>query len=452
MGSSDKDTQAGKGGSGKVVARTLKGFRDYLPEADIPRQAMLRRIADVFESFGFGPLTTPAIEYAEVLLGKYGEEGDKLLYRFEDNGGRDVALRYDLTVPLARVVAEHGNLERPFRRYQMAPVWRAEKPARGRFREFLQCDVDIVGEPSMVADAECMMVGLAVLEALGVPGYEMRVNNRKILDGFLDGLGVEETERRHGVLRVIDKLPKIGREGVAEELRREVGLDDAAVEAAFAFMEAGVRTLDDVRRLGERFAEGSVGRRGVDELIRLLELVAEAGYGGHVAVDLSIARGLDYYTGTIYETFVTGRESFGSVMSGGRYDELLGMFLKDSIPAVGISLGVDRLLSVLEDMGLVAGRAGVADVYVAVFDEAGFGAMAGLARVLRSAGLKVEMSLSAGRLGKQFKFAEKKGYRWVVLAGPDERARGEASVKDLQSGAQEAVAQQALAAWLRERL
>ena len=186
----------------RVDARTLKGFRDYLPEAEVPRQHMLRAVVGVFESFGFGPLTTPALEYSEVLLGNYGDEGDKLLYRFEDNGGRDVALRYDLTAPLARVVAQHGSLERPFKRYQIAPVWRAEKPGRGRFREFLQCDVDIVGEASMRADAECMLVGLQVLNTLGVESVEMRVNNRKLLAGILDRVGIETEAERRDVLRL----------------------------------------------------------------------------------------------------------------------------------------------------------------------------------------------------------------------------------------------------------
>jgi histidyl-tRNA synthetase len=195
----------------RIEARVLKGFRDYLPEVERPRQKMLATVRGVFEGFGFGPLQTPAIEYADVLLGKYGDEGDKLLYRFRDNGDRDVALRYDLTVPLARLVGQyHGQLQYPFRRYQMAPVWRAEKPARGRFREFMQCDVDIVGEPSRHADAEIMMVGLSVLRALGVPGYVMRVNDRRILDGVLDVVGVEPGLPRVLALRAIDKLPKVG--------------------------------------------------------------------------------------------------------------------------------------------------------------------------------------------------------------------------------------------------
>ena len=258
----------------RVDARTLKGFRDYLPEAEVPRQHMLRAVVGVFESFGFGPLTTPALEYSEVLLGNYGDEGDKLLYRFEDNGGRDVALRYDLTAPLARVVAQHGSLERPFKRYQIAPVWRAEKPGRGRFREFLQCDVDIVGEASMRADAECMLVGLQVLNTLGVESVEMRVNNRKLLAGILDRVGIETEAERRDVLRAVDKLPKIGQAGVERELQKDHGLDEAACERLFEVLGRPINGREDVQALEALLVDSEEGRAGVTELLELLELLA----------------------------------------------------------------------------------------------------------------------------------------------------------------------------------
>jgi histidyl-tRNA synthetase len=420
-----------------VQARVLKGFRDYLPAAEIPRQRVLRTIAEVFESFGFAPLTTPALEYTEVLLGKYGEEGDKLLYRFDDNGGRDVALRYDLTVPLARVVAQHRDLEVPFRRYQIAPVWRAEKPGKGRFREFLQCDVDIVGEPSIRADAECLTVGLRVMQALGVPGVVARVNNRKILDGLLDGLGVEGTERRHDVLRIVDKLPKIGRDGVSKQLSEAIGLSSEAQERLFAFMALDV----SVGLEGVMDAVGGTeqGRLGVEELDQLLSLLKGAGLSEHVEVDLSIARGLDYYTGTIYETFVLDHESYGSVMSGGRYDTLLGMFLKQSSPAVGISVGIERLLTLLTEIGAIEGRAGAADVFAVLFDDESYGPLQRAAQWLREQGVKIEVSLKPAKLGKQFRYAERKGYRWVVIAGAGDLERGEIGLKDLISGTQSTV-------------
>ena len=420
----------------RVNARTLKGFRDYLPEAEIPRQHMLRAVTEVFESFGFGPLTTPALEYSEVLLGNYGDEGDKLLYRFDDNGGRDVALRYDLTAPLARVVAQHGNLERPFKRYQIAPVWRAEKPGKGRFREFLQCDVDIVGESSMRADAECMLVGLEVLRALGVESVEMRVNNRKLLAGILDRVGIDTEDKRRDVLRAVDKLPKIGRPGVERELQDDHGLDQLACERLFEVLGRPVNNREDVQGLEAFLSESEVGLAGIAELVELLDHLEAAGASGSVTVDLSIARGLDYYTGTIYETFVTTHEEYGSVMSGGRYDNLLGTFLKESLPAVGISLGIDRLVSLLSESGGLPTRAAVADVFAALFDDEGFGPACVMASQLREAGVAVEVSLKAGRLGKQFRYAERKGYRWVLFAGPDEVASGQLALKDLEDGSQ----------------
>ena len=430
-----------------VQARVLKGFRDYLPTSDIPRQRVLRTIAEVFESFGFAPLTTPALEYSEVLLGKYGEEGDKLLYRFEDNGGRDVALRYDLTVPLARVVAQHRDLEVPFRRYQIAPVWRAEKPGKGRFREFLQCDVDIVGEPSIRADAECLTVGLRVMKALGVPGVMARVNNRKILDGLMDSLGVEGTERRHDVLRIVDKLPKIGREGVAKELSEAVGLSEEAQERLFTFMALDVSA--GLQGVMEVVGETEQGRLGVEELTALLNLMEGAGLGEQVEVDLSIARGLDYYTGTIYETFVLGHENYGSVMSGGRYDTLLGMFLKQSSPAVGISVGIERLLSLLTEIGLIEGKAGTADVFAVLFDAESYGPLQRAAQSLREQGLKVEVSLKPAKLGKQFRYAERKGYRWVLIASSGDLEQDKLGLKDLSSGTQSTVALEEIPSLIR---
>ena len=440
---------------GKVTARTLKGFRDALPEAELPRRALLGRVARVFEAHGFGPLSTPAMEYAEVLTGKYGDEGDKLLYRFRDNGDRDVALRYDLTVPLARVMAQHRGLPLPFKRYQIAPVWRAEKPARGRFREFLQCDVDIVGEPSVRADAACVLVGLDVLAALDVPGAVVRVNNRKILDGALEYAGVERAQHAPA-LRVIDKLPKVGREAVVAELSSGVGLGPDAIERLLSILERpplaageGPALLDE---LGALLGTTEAGPSGLQELRELLDILGEAGFAGAVEVDLSIARGLDYYTSTIYETFVTGREAFGSVMSGGRYDTLLGMFLKNPLPAVGISLGVDRLFSVLEDMGLMPKGGPPADVFLPLLAAGDFGPASKLAAELRAVGLKVDVALQPRKLGKQLQAAHKRGYRWVVFAGEDERAAGEVTVRDLDVGSQERLARDAAPAWLAERV
>ena len=437
---------------GQTKARTLKGFRDYLPEVEIPRTRMLRRVVDVFESFGFSPLATPAIEYADILLGKSGDEGDKLLYRFEDNGGRDVALRYDLTVPLARVVAQYANLDKPFKRYQIAPVWRAEKPARGRFREFVQCDIDIVGEASVRADAECMMVGLEVLSACEVPDYEMRVNHRGVLHGMLDRAGIEDSTQRLTALRALDKLDKMGKDKVVAELETVVGLDAAAIGKLFEVVERPVEGLAGLESLKEFFKGYERGFEGASSLTDLMTILDDAGYADRVRIDLSIARGLDYYTGTVYETFIVGHEEYGSVMSGGRYDEMIGLYSKHSQPAVGICLGVDRLISALQDMGLLAGDAGTADVYVTLFEDADFGGNAAFARTLREAGLSVEMSMSAKKLGKQFKAAEKKGCRFVVMIGDDERSQNVVQIKDMESGQQETIKNSDAPSWLSERV
>ncbi|MCA9537382.1 MAG: histidine--tRNA ligase [Myxococcales bacterium] len=421
-----------------VQARVLKGFRDYLPDTMLPRQRMLDRIAQTFESFGFAPLATPALEYADILLGKYGDEGDKLLYRFEDNGGRDVALRYDLTVPLARVVAMNGQLPRPFRRYQIAPVWRAEKPGRGRFREFVQCDVDIVGVPDLMADAECLAVGASVLRALGVLDFELRVNNRKLLTGMLARLGIDEGPPALGVLRTVDKLPKIGEAAVRGLLATENGLENKQIDGIFEFLGLDPSTLRDW------FADSPIGRQGADELIELLKLADELGVGDKVRIDLSIARGLDYYTGTIYETFLTALEGLGSVMSGGRYDELLTLFGGPAVPAVGISLGVDRLLAGLLELGVVQATSTPSRVLVTVFDAASRPHSYRCAAALRAGGVAAEVFPGAPRMKKQLAHANRMGIPFAVIVGPDEAARGEVQLKDLRSGEQAAVSLAAL--------
>ena len=426
-----------------VKPRILKGFRDYLPDNMLPKQRMLDTVARTFESFGFAPLVTPALEYADILVGKYGDEGDKLLYRFLDNGDRDVALRYDLTVPLARVIGMNPQLAKPFKRYQIAPVWRAEKPGRGRFRELVQCDVDIVGSDDLMADAECLAVGAAVLRALGVDDFVLRVNNRKLLTALLARLGIAEGKPAMAVLRSVDKLPKIGEAAVRALLVSENGLGSAAVDGIFDFLKL------DPAELASWFADSEVGLQGAAELNALLGLATELGVRDRVEVDLSIARGLDYYTGTIYETFLTAAESLGSVMSGGRYDDLLGMFGGQSTPAVGISLGVDRLFAGLLELGLVQEDGNPTRVLVTVFDASTRAASYAIAADLRAAGVPCEVYLGAPRMKKQFQYADRRGVAHVIIAGPDEVARGEVTIKRLATGEQLTVARDAVASHLR---
>ncbi len=428
-------------------AQTLKGFRDYMPELMAPRQAMIRLIEATFERHGFQPLQTPALEYLETLAGKYGEEGDKLLYRFQDHGERHVALRYDLTVPLARVVAEHRNeIQLPFRRYQVAPVWRADKPQRGRFREFFQCDADIVGVNSAMADAETLITGLSVLQSIGIDGAVLHLNHRDVLFGLIAAAGVTEKDQQIACIRAIDKLDKIPPVAVQAEIVA-AGIDEAtAVRVVGQFAEGGL-SLDQVSaQLPDSPA--------LDRVRQVVALVAAAGLGDRIVFDPTIARGLDYYTGIIYETRLTDPrvKGIGAVMSGGRYDGLIGLFTKESIPAVGISLGLDRLLAALQELELVSKDSHAVQVYVTVFSDDQSALAIEVAKGLRTAGLRVELDLAGGKLGKQLERASKRGARLAVLMGPDEAAAGQAVLKDLRDGAQQTVAQANLSATARELL
>ncbi|MBV70133.1 MAG: histidine--tRNA ligase [Myxococcales bacterium] len=415
----------------RIKARVLKGFRDYMPENMLPKQKMLNLVANTFESFGFSPLQTPALEYAECLLGKYGDEGDKLLYRFLDNGERDVAMRYDLTVPLARVMGMNTQLTRPFKRYQIAPVWRAEKPGRGRFREFMQCDVDIIGAPDLMADAECILVGCSVLKNLGIDEFVIRINNRKLLTAMLSKYDIESPEDTLGVLRCIDKLPKIGEENVRKLLMSEHSLPASSVDGIFEFLDL------EPNQLHAWFSGHELGLLGADELNELLKLLEELGVSDYVDVDLSIARGLDYYTGTIYETFLKADESLGSVMSGGRYDTLLSMFSGQEIPAVGISLGVDRLLYGLIEMGLLEAQASPSDALIGVFSSDERKLSYTVAEKLRLNGLNAEVYPGVARMKKQLQYANRQGIPFVILVGQSEFDRDEVILKNMKTGDQD---------------
>jgi histidyl-tRNA synthetase len=437
----------------KVEPRILKGFRDYLPSKMIPRQKMIAAIEQTFQRFGFLPLMTPALEYLEVLTGKYGQEGDQLLYRFQDHGGRDVGLRYDLTVPLARVVAQYPQeVLLPFRRYQIAPVWRAENPARGRFREFVQCDADVVGSADMAADAELVQLGCELLEGLGVQSFRVRINNRKVLSGILFSIGQPSREEEVGILRTIDKLPKVGKDEALRLLETENGLSPDRAARLLELVASNGPPREILRGLDAAFKDDPVGKKGVAELLEVLEILEGAGIADRVELDLSIARGLAYYTGTIYETFLLDLPGYGSVMSGGRYDELVGVFRGQPVPAVGISLGIDRLLEGLVELGVLKTQGAVAPVLVTLFAKETAAYSARVARLLRAAGIGCELYPAAAKIGKQLARASENGQRWVVVAGPDEAARGEVAVKDLETRTQETMRLDALAAHLGARM
>jgi histidyl-tRNA synthetase len=426
------------GGCGnKRQARVLKGFRDYLPEQMILRQRIIEIFRNIFESHGFEPLDTPALEYLDVLTGKAGEN-EKLMYRFEDAGGREVGLRYDLTVPLARVIAMHQNdLVLPFKRYHIAPVWRAENPQRGRFREFWQCDADIAGTSSALADAEVIAIMAEALEEIGIPEFTIRISHRRLLESLGRAAGVGD-EQATVLYRAIDKLDKIGPDGVAREL----------ADAGVAWDHAS-RVLDLVTKQGEPLAllaelrtelTGVAGAiTAIDELEQLFRLLPDFGIAPRrYTLDLALARGLDYYTGPVFEATVI-EPKVGSVGGAGRYDGLVGTFLGRPIPATGMSLGLERIIEVVREHGLMPLPASVAEVAIIVFPETA-GAGARLASSLRGQGLRVDLSLQPHRgIGDQLKFADRKGIPVAVILGSSELESGTATLKDLRGGDQRVV-------------
>ena len=334
-----------------IKPQTLKGFRDYLPGPMIAREHLIDTARRVYRSFGFSPIDTPALEYTEILLGKGGEETDKQLFRFTDQGERDVAMRFDLTVPLARFASQHlQEIGTPFKRYHIATVWRAEKPQKGRYREFIQCDFDTIGTDSNVADTETLLVIHDLMEKLGFTRFNIRVNNRLVLNGLLEHLGL--TGQTVGVLRALDKLPKIGREAVIAEMTEKVNTTASQADSVLKMTELTGTPAEILDQVETMLAGNEQGMTGVKKLRELFSWAAASGVNTErIALDLSIARGLDYYTGTIYETFLSDLPGIGSVCSGGRYDNLAGLFTSQKLPGVGASLGLDRLLAAMEELG-----------------------------------------------------------------------------------------------------
>lgn len=431
-----------------IEPRVLKGFRDYLPGIALVREQLMETARRVFRSFGFSPIDTPALEYAEILLGKGGEESDKQLFRFRDQGDRDVALRFDLTVPLARFAAQHAaQLGLPFKRYHLGTVWRGENTQKGRYREFVQCDFDTIGTLSPAADLETLLVIHDLLVALGFERFTIRVNNRQVLNGLLQHLGL--SDRATGVLRALDKLAKIGETGVVQELVERVGVTEPDARNILAIARP-TATLDE---LEQALKGNEAGLLGVARLRDLLTTAQLAGIPPErLALDVSIARGLDYYTGTIYETFLNDLPTIGSVCSGGRYDNLAGLFTKQHLPGIGASLGLDRLLAAMEELGLLAETAAAAPILLTYFDAARLGDYQRTARSLRAAGLAVEVYPEPSPLGKQLKYADRKGHRLAVIAGSQEFARGIWQVKELRTGSSTEVADSELATTLHRLL
>lgn len=431
-----------------ITPRTLKGFRDYLPETMLIRERLMETARRVFRSYGFSPIDTPALEYAEILTGKGGDESDRQIFRFADNGGRDVALRFDLTVPLARFTAQHlADVGTPFKRYHIAPVWRGENTHRGRYREFVQCDFDTIGTESNAADIETLLVIHDLLVALGFERFKIRVNNRLILNGVLSKLGLQD--HSVGVLRALDKLAKIGTDAVVAEMMETVGATETQARQVLELANPQI-TLD---QLQEMLAGNEVGLLGVSRLRELFAAVEATGIPrDRVELDVSIARGLDYYTGTIYETFLSDLPTIGSVCSGGRYDNLAGLFTKERLPGVGASLGLDRLLAAMDELKLLGKEATPAPVLVTQFDASRLGDYLRVARDLRAQGINTEVYPDAKKLGKQLQYADRKGFRLALIAGSEEFAKGLWQIKNLSSGESSTVSEQDLVATIQTLL
>ncbi len=408
-----------------IEPKILKGFRDFLPQEAAARKYIQHTLERIFESFGFQPIDTPVLEYTEVLLGKGGGETDKQMYRFNDQGGRDVAMRFDLTVPFARFMARNENeLQIPFKRYHIDKVWRGENTQRGRYREFTQCDFDIVGTDSLSADFEILLMMYRSFEALGISDITIKLNHRGIFNRFLEKHGIKEKSAE--IMRAIDKLSKIGADEVRKLLESEVGAETA--EKILTYIQPKkdfIATLEMITELSGGESEESRRMRDLHAGFETLEIQ------DRFVLDSSIMRGLDYYTGIVYETFFDELPEIGSVCSGGRYNDLASLYTKTHLPGVGSSIGLDRLMAALEELGRSRRDAGAADVAVFCLDEGLTAYYHFLAEEFRTAGLKVDVFYEKQKMGRQFKTAEKKGIPIALICGEDERANSTVTMKDL---------------------
>jgi histidyl-tRNA synthetase len=436
-----------------------RGMRDFLPEEVRKREYVIGVIKEVYERYGFEPLETPAVENIETLMGKYGEEGNQLIYKIlkrgvhESTGEADLALRYDLTVPLARVVAEYRDkLPKFFKRYQIQPVWRADRPARGRYREFYQCDVDVLGSRSMIVETEICAAASEVLTKLGFNEFCLRLNHRKALTGILAVAGVA-LDKHESALIALDKFDKIGREGVEKEfaargINAQAGLIllnffsalselDHAAEIADQPQQALNRAI--LGRIVEFVGDNELGAQGVAELQSIIDFAEATPAGGRIKIDPSLARGLSYYTGAIMEINV--KDLAGSLGGGGRYDNLVGMFLGQDVPACGFSVGLERILVVMGEKEMFPAEVVTtpADVMVAIWNEQTMADSLALAQTLRAQGLRVDLYPEADKLGKQFKYASSRGIPFVAVLGDDERGQGKVGLKSMATGEQRAV-------------
>jgi len=418
-----------------IQPRTLSGFRDFLPEMMIPREKLMETARKVYRSYGFVPIDTPTLELSEILCGKGSEETDRQMYRFQ-HGKRDVAMRFDLTVPLARFVAQHHNeLGMPFKRYHIGNVWRGERPQAGRFREFAQCDFDTIGTNSIASDIETVLVINDLIRAIGFEQFKIRLNNRKVLNGILEKANL--AEHSVAVLRALDKLPKIGPEKVRLEMLETTGAADSSIDQILMLSQISGTNREIIQQLGSLCAGNELAEQGREQLADVIDATEALGLTeNNLEIDVSIARGLDYYTGTIVETFLTDLPSFGSICSGGRYDNLAQLYTKQQLPGIGASLGLDRLLAAMQQLDLLPKTKTTAEVMIVQFDKSKLKEYLKLAADLRSQGIAVELYPESKKLNQQFKYADRRGARAVIIAGTDEFASGVVQVKWLADGTQ----------------
>lgn len=431
-----------------IEPKLLRGFRDYLPAQVNARQKMIRTIKETYERYGFVPLETPALEYMSTLVG-HSEESSKQIFRTKSPEEDEIGLRFDLTVPLARVVAQYPELPMPFRRYQVGPVWRADKPDPGRFREFYQFDLDTVGSTSMLADTEILCGMYDTMRALGVERFQVRFSNRKILNCLLEYAGIP-SERSHSVFRVLDKMEKIGPENVEKELTvgrvdqsgdKIPGLGLSASQVSrireFTTLPGGSRS-EVLRSVETLFASMESAKHAIGELREISDNLSALGIPDtQVFVDLSIARGLDYYTGPVFEASLLDAPEFGSVFGGGRYDGLVERFLGKSIPATGASIGVDRLFAAMQKLGLVELKPSTANVLVIIMDRSKLIEYQTITRLLRQDGINTELYVGEERsLSRQLQYANSQKIPIALIMGENEFAKHEVTLKDLRVGAE----------------
>lgn len=411
-----------------IQPKILKGFRDFLPQDEILRSDLIEKLTKTFRSYGFVPIDTPVLEYTEILLRKSNGETEKQMFRFEDNGGRDVAMRFDLTVPFARFTAQHKEeLYFPFKRYHISKVWRGEKPQAGRYREFVQCDFDTVGSDSAVSDFETLSLMKAALSAIGVDEIKIHVNHRGIFNRFLKKLGL--SEKSEDILRAVDKIAKVGEEKVSAELEEITGSADSSAKIIDYIkpLSSFEETLSHIEELAGGEDEDS------KRMKTIFSMMKAAGIEGTYMLDPAITRGLDYYTGIVYETFLEKLPSIGSVCSGGRYDNLAGLYMKEKLPGVGSSIGLDRLIAGLSELGITNAKGSYLDVEIFNTDENLNVQYQEVAAKLRKEGISVEVFPDTVKINKQYSVTDKKQIPWGIMLSSNSETANTITLKNLKT-------------------